>query len=302
MPAGAVQLRGMVASLTSVAPTHALPFLFFRDLLASFLSLTCLSSPCLSFTGWLPGSVPVCVSVHPSVCTVLHFHPPLALSPGHASACRGRRGDVNFFKHEPYRVAYRWSPLAVVLIIALSLVSLPNAKLAGKPQALASKPTNQPKFTKIQIPNAIRGDAELSPDGSGFIPTIIYVMISHMAFKTSQMSCAHPVTCPAIRLQRQNADTLTAALWSIWPFGTWDDGQPFVPPAVEVLWMWVLLASDGAKANARVYVYFEIFLMSSRLQIAVAYCPCLMHMLHLCAVPLMKSNGNETSLLTITCQ
>ena len=65
--------------------------------------------------------------------------------------------------------SYRWSPLAVVLIIALSFVSLPNAELAGQSQALASEPTNQPKFTKIHIPNAIRGNAELSPDGKKIV-------------------------------------------------------------------------------------------------------------------------------------
>ena len=64
--------------------------------------------------------------------------------------------------------SYRWSPLAVILVIILACISLPNAKLTRASETLASKPAHQSTFRKIQIPHdasRLRSDAQLSPDG-----------------------------------------------------------------------------------------------------------------------------------------
>jgi beta-lactamase regulating signal transducer with metallopeptidase domain/Tol biopolymer transport system component len=64
--------------------------------------------------------------------------------------------------------SYRFSPLAVILIVILACFSLPDAKrtIASETQALA--PTNQPKFTKIRIPT-IPQNGILSPDGKNLV-------------------------------------------------------------------------------------------------------------------------------------
>ena len=61
--------------------------------------------------------------------------------------------------------SYRWSPLAVILIIILACVSLPDAKRTRASETLASKPAHQTNFRKIRIPTKIFWDAQLSPDG-----------------------------------------------------------------------------------------------------------------------------------------
>jgi len=68
--------------------------------------------------------------------------------------------------------SYRWSPLALVLIIAVACLALPNARQEAattkERQAgltAATEMTQQPTFRKIQIPNKIPWDALLSPDG-----------------------------------------------------------------------------------------------------------------------------------------
>ncbi len=60
--------------------------------------------------------------------------------------------------------SYRWSPLAVILIIILACVSLPDAKRTRASETLASKPAHQPNFRKIRIPTK-PGNGVLSPDG-----------------------------------------------------------------------------------------------------------------------------------------
>ena len=61
--------------------------------------------------------------------------------------------------------SYRWSPLAAILIIILGSVTLPDAISTKASEAPALGPANQPMFTKIHIPNRIRWDAQMSPDG-----------------------------------------------------------------------------------------------------------------------------------------
>ena len=63
------------------------------------------------------------------------------------------------------RNSYRWSPLAGVLMVVLACISLPDAKHTKASETVALKPIDQPKFTKIRIPNEISGDAQLSADG-----------------------------------------------------------------------------------------------------------------------------------------
>jgi len=60
--------------------------------------------------------------------------------------------------------SYRWSPLAVILIIILACVSLPDAKRTRASETLTSKPAHQPNFRKIRIPTK-PGNGVLSPDG-----------------------------------------------------------------------------------------------------------------------------------------
>ena len=61
--------------------------------------------------------------------------------------------------------SYRWSPLAIILMVILACICLPDAEHTSASEAAASQPANQPKFTKIRIPNRIPWDAQLSPDG-----------------------------------------------------------------------------------------------------------------------------------------
>jgi beta-lactamase regulating signal transducer with metallopeptidase domain/Tol biopolymer transport system component len=61
--------------------------------------------------------------------------------------------------------SYRFSPLAVILIVILAFISLPEAKRSKASEATTLQPVNQPKLTKIQIPNRIPWDIQLSPDG-----------------------------------------------------------------------------------------------------------------------------------------
>jgi len=60
--------------------------------------------------------------------------------------------------------SYQWSPLAVVLIIVLGCVSLPDAKRKKPSEASAAKLAHQPNFRKIWIPTK-PGNGALSPDG-----------------------------------------------------------------------------------------------------------------------------------------
>ncbi|HUV67595.1 MAG TPA: M56 family metallopeptidase, partial [Sedimentisphaerales bacterium] len=61
--------------------------------------------------------------------------------------------------------SYQWSPLAVILIITLACVSLPDARRTKASETAPSKTTYQRQFTKVQIPSKISWDAQLSPDG-----------------------------------------------------------------------------------------------------------------------------------------
>jgi Tol biopolymer transport system component/beta-lactamase regulating signal transducer with metallopeptidase domain len=61
--------------------------------------------------------------------------------------------------------SYRFSPLSAVLIIILACISLPDAKHTKASETVASKPAHLPNFRQIQIPNRIRSDIRLSPDG-----------------------------------------------------------------------------------------------------------------------------------------
>ena len=67
--------------------------------------------------------------------------------------------------------SYRWSPLAVILIIAIGCMSLPNARkntIAGvgnMPGQTSAVSTQGPTFNKLQITNKIPWDVSLSPDG-----------------------------------------------------------------------------------------------------------------------------------------
>jgi len=60
--------------------------------------------------------------------------------------------------------SYQWSPWAIVLIIILACISLPDAKRTRASETLASKPAHQPNFRKIWIPTK-PGNGALSPDG-----------------------------------------------------------------------------------------------------------------------------------------
>jgi len=61
--------------------------------------------------------------------------------------------------------SYRWSLLGVVLIIILACISLPDAEHTRASDIAASKSASQPNFRRIRIPNRLRSDAQLSPDG-----------------------------------------------------------------------------------------------------------------------------------------
>ncbi len=61
--------------------------------------------------------------------------------------------------------SYQWSPLAVIVIIILACISLPDAKHTRASETTASQPANQPKFTRIRIPTGTSWDMHLSPDG-----------------------------------------------------------------------------------------------------------------------------------------
>ena len=60
--------------------------------------------------------------------------------------------------------SYQWSPLAVILIIILGCVSLPDAKRTKASETLVAKLDHQPRFRKIRIPTK-PGNGVLSPDG-----------------------------------------------------------------------------------------------------------------------------------------
>lgn len=68
--------------------------------------------------------------------------------------------------------SYRWSPSALILIIAVACLALPGARKSAatagqKPAGLtaAPAPSQQSTFRKVRIPSKIRSDAQLSPDG-----------------------------------------------------------------------------------------------------------------------------------------
>jgi Tol biopolymer transport system component len=77
------------------------------------------------------------------------------------SQLKRRIAMITKFKNK----SYRFSPLAVLMIVILASICLPNAMRTKASEAAASQPVNQPKFTKIRIPNRIHYDAQLSPDG-----------------------------------------------------------------------------------------------------------------------------------------
>ena len=61
--------------------------------------------------------------------------------------------------------SYRWSPLAVILIVILACVSLSDANRTVTSEISAAKPTHKPNFRKIRIP-AMPKNGVLSPDGN----------------------------------------------------------------------------------------------------------------------------------------
>jgi beta-lactamase regulating signal transducer with metallopeptidase domain/Tol biopolymer transport system component len=66
--------------------------------------------------------------------------------------------------------SYRWSPLALVLLVLLACVTLVNARQDGAAQnppnsTSAGEPARQPAFQQVRIHNKILPDALLSPDG-----------------------------------------------------------------------------------------------------------------------------------------
>jgi Tol biopolymer transport system component/beta-lactamase regulating signal transducer with metallopeptidase domain len=63
--------------------------------------------------------------------------------------------------------SYQWSPWAILLIIILACISLPDARRTRASETLASKPAQQPDFRKIWIPTK-PGNGVLSPDGKKF--------------------------------------------------------------------------------------------------------------------------------------
>ena len=68
---------------------------------------------------------------------------------------------ITQFKHN----SYRWSVTGIGIIAVLAAICLPDAKQTKASETAASQPANQPRFTKIRIPNRIPYDAQLSPDG-----------------------------------------------------------------------------------------------------------------------------------------
>jgi len=60
--------------------------------------------------------------------------------------------------------SYQWSPWAILLIIILACISLPDARRTRASETQASKPAHQPNFRKIWIPTK-PGNGVLSPDG-----------------------------------------------------------------------------------------------------------------------------------------
>jgi Tol biopolymer transport system component len=61
--------------------------------------------------------------------------------------------------------SYKWSPLAVILIIMLGCVSLPDARRTKGSETSASESANKPNFRKIQIASKPQNGV-LSPDGN----------------------------------------------------------------------------------------------------------------------------------------
>ncbi|MBN1361061.1 MAG: PD40 domain-containing protein, partial [Sedimentisphaerales bacterium] len=64
--------------------------------------------------------------------------------------------------------SYRWSPLAVVLIMAVACLALPGARRNSVTAAerAVSEPSAKPVFRRVQVSNKIPWDASLSPDGN----------------------------------------------------------------------------------------------------------------------------------------
>ncbi len=60
--------------------------------------------------------------------------------------------------------SYRCSPWAILLIVILACISLPNARRTRASETLSPKPAHQPDFRKIRIPTK-PGNGVLSPDG-----------------------------------------------------------------------------------------------------------------------------------------
>jgi Tol biopolymer transport system component/Zn-dependent protease with chaperone function len=81
------------------------------------------------------------------------------------SQLKRRIAMITKFKNK----SYRWSPLAVVMIVILASICLPNAMRTKASEAAASQPVNRSKFTKIHIPNRINWDAQMSPDGKSIL-------------------------------------------------------------------------------------------------------------------------------------
>jgi beta-lactamase regulating signal transducer with metallopeptidase domain/Tol biopolymer transport system component len=70
--------------------------------------------------------------------------------------------------------SYRWSPLALVLLVLLACVTLVNARQDAATQNPASptsagEPAQRPVFQQVRIPNKIPSDAMLSPDGKNIL-------------------------------------------------------------------------------------------------------------------------------------
>jgi len=61
--------------------------------------------------------------------------------------------------------SYKWSPLAVMLIVVLACISLPNSEHIIASETSGPMVAAQPTFTKIRIPTETPWSMQLSPDG-----------------------------------------------------------------------------------------------------------------------------------------
>jgi Tol biopolymer transport system component len=77
------------------------------------------------------------------------------------SQLRRRIAMITRFKKN----SYQWSPLAVIVIIMLGCVSLPDAQRKEATVTSAAKPAHKPNFRKIRIPTKPKNGI-LSPDGN----------------------------------------------------------------------------------------------------------------------------------------